>query len=184
MFAFQLWETAFHNISLWPLWKGKIQNLMPTGQEKMYARIKYWITDAYFRFLFFRTYVTSIAVIIKLGSQDNLSTLNLVSNVNLYRQSWVQWTQFVFKTSHYALLLPFAYIKPLSIPQQTIFLSLHTVINHEITIFDFSWFLFATLTFWVVRSHCRSNGPVYPVKKPCFFDCYRVQRTYVWNKKV
>ena len=36
-------------------------------------------------------------------------------------------------------------------PQQTIFLLSHIVINHEI-IFDFSRFLFATLTFWVVKS--------------------------------
>ena len=38
------------------------------------------------------------------------------------------------------------------------------VINHEITIFDFSRFLFATLTFWVVKSRRGSNGPVYSSK--------------------
>ena len=37
------------------------------------------------------------------------------------------------------------------------------VVNHEITIIcDFSRFLFATLTFWVVKSRRGSNGPVYP----------------------
>ena len=66
--------------------------------------------------------------------------------------------------------------KPLSIPQQTIFLLLHIVINHEITTFDFSQLLFATLTFWVVKSRCGSNGPIYPIKRRGFVACYRVQR--------
>ena len=35
------------------------------------------------------------------------------------------------------------------------------VINHEITISDFSRFLFATLTFWVGKPRRGSNGPVY-----------------------
>ena len=39
------------------------------------------------------------------------------------------------------------------------------VINHEIIIFDFSRFLFATVTFWVVKSHRGSNGPVYSIKR-------------------
>ena len=37
-------------------------------------------------------------------------------------------------------------------------------INHEITIFDLSRFLFATLTFWVVKSRRGSNRPVYPIR--------------------
>ena len=50
------------------------------------------------------------------------------------------------------------------------------IINNEITIFDFSRFLFATLTFWVVTSRRRSNGPVYPIKRRSFFACYRVRK--------
>ena len=45
------------------------------------------------------------------------------------------------------------------------------VVNHEITIFDFSQFLFAILTFWVVKSRRGSNGPVYPIKRRGFFAC-------------
>ena len=58
------------------------------------------------------------------------------------------------------------------------------VINHEITIFDFSRFLFVTLTFWVVKSRQGSNGPVDPIKRFDFFACYRVQRTHSWRKRV
>ena len=78
------------------------------------------------------------------------------SNINLYRHR--------FKKGRLCFIIAMWIIKPLSIPQQTIFLSLHMVINHGITIFDFSWFLIATLTFWVAKS-CRGfNGPVYPKK--------------------
>ena len=58
------------------------------------------------------------------------------------------------------------------------------VINHEITIFDFSCFFFAILSFWVVKSHHESNVPVYPVKRRIFFASYRVQRTQLWRKRV
>ena len=75
-------------------------------------------------------------------------------------------------------------LNPLSIPQQTILLLLHMVINHETTIFDFSRFLFATLTFLVVKSRHGSNGPVYPLKRRGFFACYQVQRTHTWRKRV
>ena len=78
----------------------------------------------------------------------------------------------------------FIIAKPLSIPQQTIFLSLHMVINHVITIFDFSRFLFATLTFWVVKSRRGSIGSVYPIERRGFFAFYRVQRTHAWRKRV
>ena len=80
-----------------------------------------------------------------------------------------------FKNVSICFIIAIQIIKPLSIPQQTIFLLLHMVINHEITIFDFSRFLFATLTFWVVKSRRGSNGPVYPIKRRGFFACYRVK---------
>ena len=89
-----------------------------------------------------------------------------------------------FKNVSLCFIIAIYITKPLSIPQQTIFLLLHMVINHEITIFDFSRFLFATLTFWVVKSYCGSNGHVYPIKRRCFFACYQVQRTHVWRKRV
>ena len=37
----------------------------------------------------------------------------------------------------------------------------------------FSLFLFATLTFWFVKSRRGSNGPVHPVKRRGFFACYQ-----------
>ena len=80
-----------------------------------------------------------------------------------------------FKNVSICFIIAIQITKPLSIPQQTIFLSLHMVINHEITIFDFSRFLFATLTLRVVKSRRGSNGPVYPIKRRGFFACYRVQ---------
>ena len=89
-----------------------------------------------------------------------------------------------FKNVSICFIIAIQITKPLSIPQQTIFLLLHMVINHEITIFDFSRFLFATLTFWVVKSRRGSNGPVYPIKRRGFFACYRVQRTHAWRKRV
>ena len=71
-------------------------------------------------------------------------------------------------------------------PQQTIFLLLGMVINHEITIFNFSGFLhiFATLNFWVVKSCRESNGPIYTIKRRVFFAFYRVQKTHSWRKRV
>ena len=42
------------------------------------------------------------------------------------------------------------------------------VINQKITISDFSRFVFATLTFWLVKSRRGPNGPVYPVKRRDF----------------
>ena len=70
-----------------------------------------------------------------------------------------------FKKVSLCFIIAISITKPLSIPQQTIFLLLHMVINHEITIFDFSRFLFVTLTFWVMKSRRGSNGPVYPNKE-------------------
>ena len=89
-----------------------------------------------------------------------------------------------FKNVSICFIIAIQITKPLSIPQQTIFLLLHMVINHEITIFDFSRFLFATPTFSVVKSRRGSNGPVYPIKRRGFFACYRVQRTHAWRKRV
>ena len=89
-----------------------------------------------------------------------------------------------FKNVSICFIIAIQITKPLSIPQKTIFLLLHMVINHEITIFDFSRFLFASLTFWVVKSRRGSNGPVYPIKRRGFFACYRVQRTHAWRKRV
>ena len=62
--------------------------------------------------------------------------------------------------------------------QQTILLTLHMVKTHEITMFDFSLFLFGTLT---VKPSRGSDESVYPVKKRGFFEFYRVQRTHVWR---
>ena len=76
-----------------------------------------------------------------------------------------------FKNVSICFIIAIQITKPLSIPQQTIFLLLHMV-------------LFATLTFWVVKSRRGSNGPVYPIKRRGFFACYRVQRTHAWRKRV
>ena len=90
----------------------------------------------------------------------------------------------LLKNASLCFIIAIWIIKPLSIPQQTIFLSLHMVINHEITIFDISWFLFATLTFWVVNPRHGSNGPVYPIKRRSFIACNWVQRTHARRKRV
>ena len=78
-----------------------------------------------------------------------------------------------FKKSRFALLSPSSlYSSTYHFPFIT-----NMVINHEITIFDFSRFLFATLTFGVVKSPCGSNGPVYQINRRGFFACYWVQRS-------
>ena len=96
---------------------------------------------------------------------------------NLYRHSPNR-----FKNVLPCFIIVIWIIKPLSIPQQTLFLPLHVDLNHEENIWFFM-IIFMQLAFWIVRPHCGSHRFVHPVKRRCFFACYRVQSENMFTKE-